>query len=92
MAVTGGSLFVTNASSALYIGGGGAANSFTFNGGTITVNELVLSSASAFTFNSGVLNLEYAIVTNGSAFVVGNGVGAATLNLFRPSTTCIPVV
>ena len=79
--VAGGSLFVTNASSALYIGGGGAANSFTFNGGTITVNELVLSSASAFTFNSGVLNLEYAIVTNGSAFVVGNGTSAATLNL-----------
>ncbi len=79
--VAGGSLFVTNASSALFIGGGGAQNSFTFNGGTITVNELVLSSASVFNFNSGVLNLEYAIVTNGSAFVVGNGTSAATLNL-----------
>lgn len=79
--IAGGSLFVTNAGSALYIGGGGATNSFTFNGGTITVNELALSSAGVFNFNSGVLNVDYAIVTNGSPFVVGNGVGAATLNL-----------
>ena len=80
--VTGGSIVVTN-------GGTGSLNvsrgSLTFNGGTITADQLTLNTGatSVFTFNSGLLNIGAggSTVNNGSVFTVGNGVNVATLNL-----------
>ena len=80
--VSNGSITVTN-------GGTGALNvargTMTFNGGTITVDQLLLNtgSTSVFNFNSGLLKIGAggSTVNNGSTFVVGNSVDAATLNL-----------
>ena len=83
--VSGGTLSATNSVTNGYIRVAleNAQGTFTFNGGTINVDTLLLTNgtASLFTFNSGVLNVKSSLVTNGVAFVVGNGTSAATLNL-----------
>jgi fibronectin-binding autotransporter adhesin len=82
---SGGTLIITNALTNAFIRVGfeNQQGTFTFNGGAISVDNLLLTNgtASLFAFNSGVLNVKNGIVNNGSAFAVGNGSSAATLNL-----------
>ena len=67
--------------------GRGALNilcgSFTFNGGTATVDRLSLTNGvnSGFLFGSGILNTAGSLVSNGVLFAIGNGTQPATLNL-----------
>jgi fibronectin-binding autotransporter adhesin len=83
--VSGGILSATNSVTNSYIRVAlqNAQGTFTFNGGTINVDYLLLTNgtASLFTFNSGVLNVKSSLVTNGVTFVVGDGSDPATLNL-----------
>ena len=83
--VDGGSLDMTNALTNAFIRVGLAneTGTFTFNSGTVSVDNLLLTNASVskFIFNRGVLNLKNGTVNNGSVFVVGNGSSTATLNL-----------
>ena len=83
--VAGGTVVMTNALTNAFIRVGLAnePGTFTFNGGTISVDNLLLTNASVskFIFNGGVLNVKNGTVNNGSAFVAGNGSSAATLNL-----------
>ena len=89
--VAGGTLIATNSVSGAVLRAGGAnlLGTVTFNGGTITIDQLMLTNgaASVFNFNSGVLNVKTSMVANGSAFVVGDGVDSATLNLLAFSHT-----
>ncbi len=73
----------------LRVGFGNEPGTFTFNGGTINLDHLLLTngSVSTFLFNSGLLNVKNGTVNNGSAGVGGNGRSAATLCL-RGSTDC----
>jgi len=83
--VSGGTLSATNSLTNGYIRVAleNAQGTFTFNGGTINVDTLLLTNgtSSVFNFNGGVLNVKSSLVTNGVTFVVGNGSSAATLNL-----------
>jgi T5SS/PEP-CTERM-associated repeat protein len=87
--VAGGILAVTNAvhGGDLDVAGGGGQGTFTFNGGTITIDQLFLTNgaASVFNFNRGVLNVYSSQVAKASAFVVGDGSSAAQLNLLGTS-------
>jgi T5SS/PEP-CTERM-associated repeat protein len=91
MVVAGGTVFGTNSVSGgvLSVGSGGQTATFTFNGGAVTVDQVILTNgaASVFNFNSGVLNVKTSMVANGSAFVVGDGADTATLNLLEYSHT-----
>jgi uncharacterized repeat protein (TIGR03803 family)/T5SS/PEP-CTERM-associated repeat protein len=79
--VNGGNLTVS--SGALVVSQGGGPGTLTFNGGMITVNQLVLTNGgnSAFTFNAGTLTSGGTFVTNNELFVVGDGTDAATFDL-----------
>jgi fibronectin-binding autotransporter adhesin len=83
--VSGGTVIMTNALTNAFIrvGFSNQQGTFTFNGGTISVDNLLLTNgaASIFAFNSGVLNVKNGTVNNGAAFAVGSGSSAATLNL-----------
>jgi fibronectin-binding autotransporter adhesin len=83
--VSGGTVIMTNAlaNSFIRVGFQNQQGTFTFNGGTISVDNLLLTNgtASQFTFNSGVLDVKNGTVHNGAAFAVGNGSSAATLSL-----------
>ena len=89
--VAGGTLLATNSVSGAVLRAGGfnLLGTVTLNGGTITIDQLMLTNgaASVFNFNAGVLNVKTSMVANGSAFVVGDGVDSATLNLLAFSHT-----
>ena len=89
--ISGSKLSVTNATTNAVLNVGSVGKgTFTFNGGSVIVDQLLLTNGanSVFTFNSGVLtNRAGGTVSNGQAFVVGNGVGAATLNLLGGTST-----
>jgi T5SS/PEP-CTERM-associated repeat protein len=79
--VSGGSLCVTNT-----VGNGPLdlrRGTLTFNSGTITVDNLLLTngSASVLVFNGGVLNSKGTAVTNVAEFAVGNGAASANFHL-----------
>jgi T5SS/PEP-CTERM-associated repeat protein len=80
--VNGGSL---TADGPLVVSEGGGMGAVMFNGGWITVNQLVLTNGvnSVFTFNAGTLTSGGTFVTNDQRFVVGDGTHAAT---FQSST------
>jgi len=79
--VSGGSLYVTNAA------GNGLLDvrrgTFTFNSGTINVDQLLLTNgtASSMIFTGGTLISSSTFVTNGVQFTVGNGTDPATFTL-----------
>jgi T5SS/PEP-CTERM-associated repeat protein len=82
--VNGGSLVVTNAGNGqLVVSQVGGKGSLILNGGTVTVDQLVLTNGlnSLFTFNSGTLTSGGTFVTNNQSFVVGDGIDAATFQL-----------
>ncbi len=89
--VAGGTLLATNSVSGavLRVGGFNLLGAVALNGGTITIDQLMLTNgaASVFNFNSGVLNVKTSMVANGLTFVVGDGVDSATLNLLAFSHT-----
>lgn len=74
--ITNGSLSVVNA---LDLRGG----TLTFNGGTVAVDQLMLTNfaGSRMTFTSGTLTSGGTTVSNGLEFVVGDGIHAATFYL-----------
>jgi T5SS/PEP-CTERM-associated repeat protein len=78
--MTGGSLFVTNVyGSAQFQVYGGA---LVLNGGTVTVNDLVLeTNLGVVAFSAGTLYSASTQATNGVPFVVGDGVDAAGFQL-----------
>jgi T5SS/PEP-CTERM-associated repeat protein len=79
--------------SAAYIANGGTQffennlvvqrGTFTMNGGTVTVSQLVLTNGAncAAAINSGLFNTAGTFVTNGAQFVVGNGTAHANFHL-----------
>jgi autotransporter family porin len=83
----------STSASALYLASGGVQffqnnlvvqrGTFTMNGGTITVNQLVLTNGpiTAAAINSGQFNTAGTFVTNGAQFVVGNGAAHANYHL-----------
>jgi hypothetical protein len=79
--IAGGTLIVSNGL------GGGVLDvrngTLTFNGGTVTVDQLVLTNGanSAFVFNTGLLTSGGTSVTNSQLFAVGDGTDAATFQL-----------
>jgi T5SS/PEP-CTERM-associated repeat protein len=78
--MTGGSLFVTNVygNAQLQVYGG----ALVLNGGTVTVNDLVLETNLALvSFSAGALYSASTQATNGVPFVVGDGVDAANFQL-----------
>jgi fibronectin-binding autotransporter adhesin len=83
--ITGGGLYVTNASgdARLVVGQQSGGGTVTLNDGTVSVNRLMLTNGanSVFTFNSGLLTSGGASVTNGQTFAVGAGVKAAMYHL-----------
>ncbi len=84
ISIVGGSLMVTNGQGAgtLVVGASGQGN-LTFNGGTATVNQLLLTNGanSMFAFNAGTLASGGTSVTNNQLFAVGDGTDAATFQL-----------
>jgi hypothetical protein len=82
--VTGGNLSVTNQSGTgqLVVGQWGSG-SLVQGGGTVTVDQLVLTNGanSVFAFNAGVLTSGGTFVINSRLFVVGDGTNAATFQL-----------
>jgi T5SS/PEP-CTERM-associated repeat protein len=80
----------TNAGNRITLAGGGLSvaiadvrrGSFTFNSGTLIVNQIVVTNGanSVFTFSGGMLNSGGTFVTNGQTFVVGDGTNAATFH------------
>jgi T5SS/PEP-CTERM-associated repeat protein len=95
--VSGGILIVTNATTNAVLNVGSAGQgSVTFTGGTVVVDDLVVTNTiigsilntNQFIFNSGVLtNRAGSTVSNGLLFVVGDSVDAATLNLLGGTNT-----
>jgi T5SS/PEP-CTERM-associated repeat protein len=95
--VSGGILVVTNATTNAVLNVGSAGQgSVTFTGGTVVVDDLVVTNTiigsvlntNQFIFNSGVLtNRAGSTVSNGLLFVVGDSVDSATLNLLGGSNT-----
>ena len=83
--VNSGSLFVTNAagSGALVVGRAGGKGSLILNGGSVTVNQLVLTNGvnSVFTFNGGTLTSSGTFVTNNQLFAVGDATDVAAFQL-----------
>jgi hypothetical protein len=78
--MTGGSLFVTNVygNAQLQVYGG----ALVLNGGTVTVNDLVLeTNLGVVAFSAGTLYSGSTQATNGVPFVVGDGVDAANFQL-----------
>ena len=82
--VTGGNLSVTNQSGTgqLVLGQWGRGT-LVQGGGTVTVDQLVLTNGanSVFAFNAGVLTSGGTFVTNSQRFFVGDGTNAATFQL-----------
>jgi T5SS/PEP-CTERM-associated repeat protein len=79
----GGSFAVTNAlgNGRLLLGQAGQGT-LTMNGGTVTVDLLVVTNnASRVVFNTGLVNSKGTAVTNGIIFAVGDGANAATFHL-----------
>jgi len=68
---------------ALVVSQGGGPGAVTFNGGSISVGQLVLTNGanSLFTFNAGTLTSAGSFVTNSQVFYVGDGTHAAWFNL-----------
>lgn len=60
------------------------SGTLSFNGGTVTVNQLVLTNGanSVFTFNAGTLATSGTSVSNSLPFVVGDGTHPATLHVY----------
>jgi len=80
VAVTGGTLIVTNASSSAYLNV--VEGGFALSQGTVETDRLVLTNgAGTFTLNNGTLRAKNMTVTNGQPFVVGDGANPATLLL-----------
>jgi T5SS/PEP-CTERM-associated repeat protein len=78
--LTGGSLFVTNVygNAQLQVYGG----ALVLNGGTVTVNDLVLeTNLGVVAFSAGTLYSGSTQATNGVPFVVGDGTDAANFQL-----------
>ncbi|MGA2603464.1 MAG: hypothetical protein ABSG14_04480 [Verrucomicrobiia bacterium] len=82
--VSGANLFVNGP---LVVSQAGGTGTLTFNGGTITVNQLVLTNGgySVFTYNAGTLTSSGTWVTNNQLFAVGDGTDAATFQLVAGS-------
>jgi len=78
--VSGANLFVNGP---LVVSQAGGTGTLTFNGGTITVNQLVLTNGgySVFTFNAGTLTSGGTWVTNNQVFAVGDGTDPSTFQL-----------
>ena len=84
-----GALFITNSSAVSVTNASGKAvlevqsGMLSLNGGTVTVNQLVLTNGanSVFTFNAGTFISGGTFVTNGQSFVFGDGTDAATFQL-----------
>jgi T5SS/PEP-CTERM-associated repeat protein len=82
LAVSNGTLFVTNAThtSVAQIGPGGAGT-IDFSGGRIICDKLVFSPSCIFYFNDGLLDTRGTTVSNSLPFIVGNGVNSANFHL-----------
>jgi len=88
--VLGGTLAMTNTtdSGILTVGKSGVTTgglgTFTLSGGTVYVDQLIITNgaSSVFNFKSGVLNVLSSQVANASTFVVGDASDAAQLNLW----------
>ncbi len=88
--VGGGAVRATNAAgtAALDVRRG----SVQFNGGNITADNLLLTSAQgSFTFNDGTLTTRAATINNGQSFVVGANAGAAPAGTNFANTALIRV-
>jgi T5SS/PEP-CTERM-associated repeat protein len=88
VAMLGGSLAVTNSSGSAVLDVAHAGpGSFTFDGGTVTVDRLLVETNGLFIFASGVVNItatatnDFSEISSSGAFAVGDGVQAAVLNL-----------
>ena len=81
--IAGGSLVATNISEGSLVVGTLGGGVLVFDGGTITVNQLLLTNGanSVFTFNSGALSSGGTFVTNNQLFAVGDATDAATFQL-----------
>ena len=78
--ISNGTLIVTNSSGTgtLTINNG----SLLFSGGTLIVNELIITNDSgSITFSGGVLKVTSAVISNGVAFTIGDGTDSATYTL-----------
>ena len=83
--VDSGSLIVTNAANdgALIMGLFGGKRELILNGGSVTVDSLIVTGGpnSVVTFNGGTLHTKATAVINGQQLVVGDGASAATYHL-----------
>jgi T5SS/PEP-CTERM-associated repeat protein len=84
LVVDGGSLFVTNAGGGvLLVSPTGGRDSLILNGGSVTVDQLVLTNGanSILTFNSGTLDSGETFVSTPQNFTIGDGTDTAVFHL-----------